>query len=144
MHVLNRVKFIPECRGPDVVGWIARFQHKLYSTKSFAEVINFEKYRCLVCHQTLVFRTAPDHRMVEHLHGCDAMTPGLRSRLPRPNRPPRSHHLPAAADADADADPDADPQQPAAAAATDADDPHPAGDDGGDDSADEPDEESDD
>ena len=47
------------------------------------------QYRCLVCHETMAFRNVPDKRLVEHLHHhCPAVTPAVRSRLPRPNRPP--------------------------------------------------------
>jgi len=51
------------------------------------------QYRCLVCHETMAFRNVPDKRLVEHLHHhCPAVTPAVRSRLPRPNRPPWHHH----------------------------------------------------
>ncbi|CAL4957887.1 unnamed protein product [Urochloa decumbens] len=105
-----RVNFPTLDRGPEAAASMATSKRQLYTTWRFGEHIDDYNYRCLVCHQTIPFNTAPDHRMVEHLHAdCPAMTPGVRRRLPRPNRPPRPAQPPpppAAADDD-----DADPEQ---------------------------------
>ncbi|CAO2204844.1 unnamed protein product [Urochloa humidicola] len=101
-----RVYFPTLDRGPEAAASMAMSKEHLYTTWPFGEHISDQNYRCLVCHQTIPFHTAPDHRMVEHLHGgCPAMTPGVRRRLPRLNRPPWPRQPPPPAD-DAAADPE--------------------------------------
>ena len=61
----------------------------LYAAAPFEEVVGEKQYRCLACHQSLSFHNVPDQRLTEHLHDyCPAVTPAVRSRLPRRNRPP--------------------------------------------------------
>lgn len=61
----------------------------LYAAAPFGEVVGEKQYRCLVCHQLLHFHVVPHQRLTEHLHDhCPAVTPALRGRLPRANRPP--------------------------------------------------------
>ncbi|KAL6905988.1 hypothetical protein ACP4OV_003589 [Aristida adscensionis] len=100
-----RVYFPSFNRGAEVAASIAMSKKALFTVAEFGEAIDVERYRCLVCHQTLYLMTAPDFRLIEHLHGdCPAVTPHVRRRLPRRNRPPW--------------------QQPAAQAAGAADDHH--------------------
>ncbi|KAL6630664.1 hypothetical protein ACP70R_028515 [Stipagrostis hirtigluma subsp. patula] len=93
-----RVYFPNMYRGQEVAASIAASKNDLYTTAAFGEVIGGGKFRCLVCHQQLTLPTAPDYRFVEHLHDdCPAVTPAVRSRLPRRNRRPRLQPAPAAA-----------------------------------------------
>ncbi|KAL6630663.1 hypothetical protein ACP70R_028514 [Stipagrostis hirtigluma subsp. patula] len=93
-----RVYFPAFNRSPEVVASIAASKRDLYTTAAFGEALGGDYFRCLVCHQQLTLPTAPDHRFVEHLHDdCPAVTPAVRRRLPRRNRPPRRQPAPAAA-----------------------------------------------
>ncbi|RCV24453.1 hypothetical protein SETIT_5G085600v2 [Setaria italica] len=112
-----RVYFPTLDRGPEAVASMVISKEPLYTTSAFGELIRDHNFRCLVCHQPLTFLSAPDNRMVEHLHDhCPAITPAIRRRLPRRNRPPRPQQPPpaaaaAAASAAATDDDDDDPQQ---------------------------------
>ncbi|CAO2160878.1 unnamed protein product [Urochloa humidicola] len=84
-----RVYFPTLKRSDEVAASMAMSKKQLHSTWPFGEHIFDYNYRCLVCHKPIDFHSAPDNRMVEHLHDdCPAMTPGVRHRLPRRNRPP--------------------------------------------------------
>ncbi|CAO2193447.1 unnamed protein product [Urochloa humidicola] len=110
-----RVYFPTLKRSDEVAASMVMSKKKLHSTWPFGEHIFDYNYRCLVCHKPIDFHSAPDNRMVEHLHDdCTAMTPAVRHRLPRRNRPPRQPLPPppaAAADDGDDAAAAADPQQ---------------------------------
>nr|TKV90290.1 hypothetical protein SEVIR_9G018850v2 [Setaria viridis] len=86
-----RVYFPEFDRRAEAAAWMARSRGVLYTAAAFGEVVSEigKQYRCLVCHQPLSFCNVPDQRLTEHLHDhCPAVTPALRSRLPRANRPP--------------------------------------------------------
>ncbi|KAL6642042.1 hypothetical protein ACP70R_020223 [Stipagrostis hirtigluma subsp. patula] len=99
-HIRDYLRvYFPAFNGsPEVVASIAASKRDLYTTAAFGEALGGDYFRCLVCHQQLTLPTAPDHRFVEHLHDdCPAVTPAVRRRLPRRNRPPRRQPAPAAA-----------------------------------------------
>ncbi|KAJ1258654.1 hypothetical protein BS78_10G092000 [Paspalum vaginatum] len=86
-----RVYFPAFDRGDEVRASKERSKGRLHwTTAAFGELIGGDRFRCLVCHKPLTLRNEPNNRMVSHLHDeCPNITPGIRSRLPRRNRPPR-------------------------------------------------------
>ncbi|CAL4945363.1 unnamed protein product [Urochloa decumbens] len=84
-----RVYFPEFDRGAEASASMARSRSVLCHAAPFGEVVGEKEYRCLVCHKSLTFPYVPDQHLTEHLHyHCPAMTPAVRSRLPRANRPP--------------------------------------------------------
>ena len=80
------------CRGAAAM---AASSGVLYAAAPFGEVVGQKQYRCLACHQSLSFHNVPDQRLTEHLHDyCPAVTPAVRSCLPRRNRPPWRYDIP--------------------------------------------------